>query len=133
MGDYGLKISREGASISSSDVRDLVLDSKYKTFKTRALATDSVTIPSGNSGAQKQIAHGLGYVPMFFVAAELGSGKYFNIFLRQYFDDGSNSFEIYASVDATNLTVTVLTTDFSGVPADKTIPFSYYISIDQVV
>jgi hypothetical protein len=63
--DYGLKVTKAGASISSSDLRDIIFSSKYSMLKQHSTSTGSATISQGGTSCYVDFTHNLGYVPVF--------------------------------------------------------------------
>ena len=134
MADYGIKITRTGAGIASTDLRDYVLHSGYKTLKAKARATTTMTLLAGAFTATKNIAHGLGYAPMFHIMAEMNPSKWYEIrgFKTITIDSSpANQFQMFVQSDATNLTINLVSTLSFG--ADQTYNITYYIIIDEVV
>ena len=135
MGDYGIKIARTGADITSTDLRDFVLHSKYKSFKSQARATSTITLPAGSTSVSKTIAHGLGYTPFFFIAAEMNTDKWYNLEGVQTVPIDSspgNSYQVSVYADATNLNINI----GSGAVtfgSDQTYNLTYFVIIDEVV
>lgn len=65
MGNYGIKVSKEGKSIDSNDSRDLLMSSKYPMFKYHDVQSSSFTFVPGDSEKFADVSHNLGYVPAF--------------------------------------------------------------------
>jgi len=65
MGDYGVKISKAGYSITDGDKR-LILSTKYPLLKIKHKGTGTITL-SGGIGSATLVTHSLGYKPMFYV------------------------------------------------------------------
>lgn len=135
MGDYGGKITRAGVSVTSTDLRDYVLHSKYKSFKSKARATDTIVLNSGTSSATKTIAHGLGYSPLFFVAAEMNTDKWYNLHAIQTIpidSDPGFSYAISAYTNATNLVIS-MSCPGKTFGTNQTYNITYFIIIDEVI
>jgi hypothetical protein len=133
MGDWGIKISREGIDTSSTDPKDMVLHSGYKTLKAQARATTTAVLLTGNTTVTKSIAHGLGYAPYFWISVELNSGKWYTIGSIQFLDSDSapgNYFTVRASSDATNINLTIDTVSAYG--SNQTYNVTYYAIVDQL-
>lgn len=134
MADYGIKITRTGADVSSTDLRDYVLHSGYKTLKAKARATTTMTLPAGTTTITKTIAHGLGYAPMFHIMGEMNSGKWYALHTIQAITiDSAPTFAFLISVDtdATNLSIILNSGTTFG--TDQVFNITYYIIIDEVV
>lgn len=68
MGDWGFKISQEGFDVKTCDDKDLVMSSKFNMLKTKATGVQAT------AGA---VAHGLGYIPIFFTTHPFATaGRY---------------------------------------------------------
>ena len=65
--DYGIKVSKPGVDISTTDIRDLILHSDYSMFKYNSTLSGDITINSGSQTGTLELTHGLGYVPAFLV------------------------------------------------------------------
>ena len=80
--DHGLKISRDGKDISSTEPRDFVFNSKFGSVKVVSEPTNktapTITINNGATGTAS-ITHGLDFVPMVMLFTELkpGSGHWY--------------------------------------------------------
>ena len=101
MGDYGIKVSRAGKEVTSSDLRDLLMHSNYAMFKYHLETTSTMTISAGDTSKTITIPHGLPYVPAFIVYS--GDGTY-NTMLpnRRSGYDGEDE-HIFATADSTNI------------------------------
>ena len=65
MNDWGWKVMKQGASTSSTDLRDLLANSSFNMFKYHLDTTSSMTINAGDTTKTITIPHNLGYVPAF--------------------------------------------------------------------
>jgi len=91
--DYGIKVSRAGKDISSTDFRDFVIHSNTRSPIIHKTGTGTF----GAGGGNVTIAHNLGYPPMFFFYGQIdswGDSRY------QMIACASDS---YATADNTNL------------------------------
>ena len=82
MGDYGLKISKEGKDITSTEPTDYVFNSAYgavKIVKEPANKTYETIVVNDASSATASIEHGQNFVPMVLLFTELkpGSGHWY--------------------------------------------------------
>jgi hypothetical protein len=78
MANYGIKITRDGFNITSTEPRDYVFSSAFTTVKIALQGSGSINVPASSS-ATATIAHGLSFTPMALFFSELspGSGKWF--------------------------------------------------------
>lgn len=82
MADYGVKITKEGKDIYSTEPRDYVFNSKYGSVKIAMQSPnktyETVTVNAG-SNATVTVAHNLGFIPMVMLFTELkpGSGHWY--------------------------------------------------------
>jgi len=82
MGNYGLKITKEGKDITSTDPDDYIFNSKWGSVKVYSeppnKSYQTIIVPA-NSNATVSIAHGLPFVPlvMFFTELKPGSGHFY--------------------------------------------------------
>ena len=76
---YGIKISREGKDITSTEPRDFVFDYSNDEANTFIVSQGSGTVTIAGSGStQTTIAHGLNYIPivMLYYEPTPGSGNW---------------------------------------------------------
>ena len=72
MADYGIKVSKSGESVYSTDPRDYNLWSKYQVLKIAASGGGTFVANAGNGG-KLTVNHNLGYNPVVFWLSELTS------------------------------------------------------------
>lgn len=120
MGDYGLRVSKDGKDVLNDDDKDMVFTSKGSIYKVATTGSVNITIHPGDFYASATIAHGLGYVPIAFVV----NTTYGTILptggQTPYFDYYMNS---------TNLIIEFV--DDSGT-LDETDTFKYQILVDKI-
>lgn len=80
MADYGIKISRPGFDISTSNAWELVFSSKYNAFKVVSSGSISVSCTTYDSSTglyygTGTINHGLSHVPLYWIYADDGTGR----------------------------------------------------------
>lgn len=113
MADYGLKISRDGYGVDTTDPRNLVFSSG---FNTAAIALQGSANQTGNSGTLTfTIAHGLDFIP--FPLVYMNTSKYpnnwkwapfFNAsFATDFLGNADSIYNTDIRVDATNLVIRV--------------------------
>lgn len=77
--DYGIKVMKAGHGISDSDIRNIILSSKYNMYKYHLDTTTSLSIPNGSNSGSVSVNHNLGYVPAYIVyikSSELGGNNF---------------------------------------------------------
>ena len=132
MADWGAKITRTGADVSSVDLKDYVLHSGYKTMK--ALPREEVTWvwTGGSHTSTKVITHGLAYAPLTFIMVKGAGNKWYNVLSPQVvmLTTGSK----YARIGCTSNALYFLLNGYSSDPpaTNATITVSYYTVIDQL-
>lgn len=79
MGDYGIKITRDGYGVDTTEPRNYVLNSAHASaVKIQQQYTGTLTVNAGGT-TQLSIEHGLSFIPMFIFYTEPSpsSGKWF--------------------------------------------------------
>src|SRR3990167_345635 len=93
---YGIKVSKEGTSITSTAIEDFVTHSDYNALK---IATEG----AGTNNGTITIAHGMNFTPQFMAFMDLGTDTAFSLNKNANADSNSNNFTGY--VNDTNLTL----------------------------
>lgn len=78
MGDWGIKVSAPGYGITTNDIRNLIMSSKYTMLKYHDDLNDSVTFAPGDFHKYIDFSHSLGYVPAY-IGYYKWDGKTYNI------------------------------------------------------
>jgi len=91
MGDWGLKISKDGEDVKTAADKDLLFTTKHNTLKIHTTRKDTIA----GSGGTLTIAHGFSYIPMFVVFINNSGWKPLT---------GYSSANAY--IDSTNLIIT---------------------------
>ena len=75
---YGIKVSKPGKDISSTDPNDFVMNSEWGTIKFLKWGTDTATVNSSSS-LSVTVTHNAGFFPIVVLYAELtpGSGRWY--------------------------------------------------------
>lgn len=129
MADYGLKISQDGYSITTSDPRNLVFSSGFNTL---GIALQGSSNQTGTSGDVKTftIAHGLSFTP--YVMVFFNTSKYSSYWkslpnaigtTSDFLGNKDVSFYSDIRVDSTNLVVRITLNN----GASDTVTIKYYI------
>lgn len=74
--DYGIKIAKDGQSVTSTDPSDYIFWSKYKSLSLYSKVTTSLTLSAGNTTASATVTHSLNYHPYVWVFASDCAGRY---------------------------------------------------------
>lgn len=127
MTDYGIKVVNPGKDITSTDIRDLSLSSKYTMLKYFSDTTDSFTITAGGTSGSVSFTHDLGYVPAFIAYVE-HSG--FESIQRQI-PFGRSPQALIENAFATSSVVTCRVNQ-TAVGDDRTFTFRVIIFKDQI-
>lgn len=136
MTSYGAKVSQAGYNVLDADLRRLVYNSDYDTFKVLANGSGQITVGASASfftvaQVTTSIAHGLSYKPAFFVFADNPAWGVTNIFApRTYRSIGGGFIEVVSSVDATNLYITAVNQNPSS---GYTFNYRYFIFYNRLV
>lgn len=125
--DWGLKVSRNGFDISTSDPRELVFSSEFRTLN---IALTGTTQRTQNGGSHTfTIAHGLSFTPfaLVFFSTSAVPGDWVFAPTNGAFDNlNGDKNQLISSdirVDSTNLTINVS----FGNGLSETITVRYYI------
>lgn len=78
MGNWGIKVSAPGYGIETTDIRNIIMSSKFPMLKYYDDLSSSVTFAPGDSHQYHDFAHSLGYVPAY-LAFYKWDGKTYNI------------------------------------------------------
>lgn len=98
--NWGLKISRPGASVLSSDPRNLMLSTNYQMFKYHNVYNTSTTFTPGDTSKTVSVTHGLGYVPAFIPYVFRGDTNVLEMIPDYtYGTDYDTSIQAYADTD----------------------------------
>lgn len=100
--DYGFKIVKEGSSVNTTDIRNILSSSKYSMLKYYKDQTGLVTFTPGDTLQTADIQHNLGYVPAFIAYAKDLDGKMHYISAPPY--PSGYDFYMYAYADSVKIT-----------------------------
>lgn len=73
--DYGFKVTKPGADITSTDMRDYALHSGTRSPMIHMVNHGAMSNTGGGLGRERTVSHGLGYVPMTFVFMRPGTNS----------------------------------------------------------
>jgi len=128
MGDYGLRISKDGIDVKTGADKDMVVTSKYAGLKGSISGTKTGNCASGAGGpwdpwviTTLTVAHKLGYIPM--VQAFIQDGSYYRLLPVQT----ELAFSAWVGADDTNLYI------YCGNNTGGTVSVSlkYFIFLDK--
>lgn len=123
MGDYGIKLSKEGFDVFTASVKDQAFNSSYNNFKILSEGAINVSVPS-SGGAQHIITHNLGYTPAFVIYGELSSNA--GSFLVGSTDPNGLGEGFQAKATTTQIIIDIDSNGVSGYTAE----LYYYIIAD---
>lgn len=130
MGDYGLKVSKDGQDVKTAADKNLTYSSKFDSLKAKTIDTKQITLPAASASVSGTIAHGLGYTPAYFVLVQLSSGVYVPLrYVNLFGELDARVATVVVSADTTNITITI--NGFVGV-GDVTLTFRYWIFYNQL-
>lgn len=81
MGDYGIKITKAGNSVTSTDPQDYQFWSKYRNKSVKDLTSITITTNTGDDqpAVTGSYNHAFGYIPQFMVfVTSVVAGEYIN-------------------------------------------------------
>jgi len=132
--DYGIKVTKPGADISTVSDKDSVFSSKYSTLKIYLEGDISLTT-NGSGNGSNSVAHNLGFAPAFLCFRKgtaqftyLDVSSYANSFIPDpgnYSNWIANNDKLVSYTDDTNFYVQAY-----GAAASTTYNFRYYILVD---
>ena len=131
MADVGIKISDEAIDAIDGNDEDMVVTSKFPVFKVHQEAADSLTLPSGDTAANKDITHNLGAESIILAYSQDDDGTAERVFVpgRTPIASDDGNF-VYAASQDNSWNFRVSTG--SGPGSDETFNFYYYVMSDQI-
>lgn len=131
MGNYGIRISKDGKDVKTCDDKDTVITSKYTNLKGVISGSGNKSVSDGGFETIT-IAHNLGYVP--FVQAFLNPPAS-DDFLNNYYPlplwvDGIAD-HIYSNVYADNSNVYIEIEQWNDYAETRNYKYKYFIYIDK--
>ena len=128
MGNYGIRISKNGTDVKTGNDRDMVLTSKYPLLKGKLSGGGSVNVTSGTISTIT-INHALGYIPfitIYFKNAAFGNVWYLTPFNA---DAGAETLYVSSKADANNAYIKFDWWINSG--GVETFLYKYFIFLDK--
>lgn len=101
MGDWGIKVTKTGKGVTSTDLRDLLMHSNYSMFKYHLDTTTTMTINAADTSKTVTVPHNLGYVPAFLVYSNDSTYTTLLPQRRSYYTGEDE--HIFATADSTNI------------------------------
>lgn len=127
MANYGFKVSKIGDNVTTASDKDLVLTSKYSTFKGTLPGSGTATF-SEDSETTVTISHGLSYIPSVFMLVEVyNDGNYYP---TPFYDSGALYQQYYYAYADTSNVYLVFYEDYGGSTTINR-DYSYRIYIDK--
>lgn len=127
MGDYGIRVSKEGVDVKTGDDKDMILTSKYPLMKEALSGGGTVTLVSGVQYTLT-IAHSLGYIPFMTAYIDDGFGK-FSI-SPVWADSATETLSVYTKTDANYGYIIFYWENYvSG--GTKSLKYKYFIYLDK--
>jgi hypothetical protein len=118
MTDWGIKITKPGTAVTTTDPRLQLLNTKYTMLKFHSITDTTVTINAGSATGSATVSHSLGYVPAFMAFA-YGSDPWV-----QQLDDAGQIIPIYTSLKSGNPNIESYVNS-TGVTTTVTLPENY--------
>ena len=63
--DYGIKVTQEGVSTATTDIREILMSSEFPMLKYHSDTSTSLDLTPGDTSKYIDVSHDLGYVPAF--------------------------------------------------------------------
>jgi hypothetical protein len=139
MSDYGVKISLPNKDVSSGNINDFALDSKYDIYKTYILGTGSLTLSTEASTQTNHqiisVPHNLGYKPQCIWYWSTGGDYSLDFWLGSKGPPYSYGM-VNMNIDGSNFQLNYLYHNIPGNSSNTnlapiTLNFKYYIFIEQ--
>lgn len=111
MGDWGIKVTAPGYGVETTDIRNIIMSSKFGMLKYHDDLSDSVIFAPGDYHQYHDFAHTLGYVPAY-LAYYKWDGKTYNINAGAATGVGGSVYS-YSWADTTKVRVGIV---FTGSP-----------------
>jgi len=132
MGDYGIRISKEGNDVKTCADKDCVITSKYPTLKGTLSGLGSISGLASGGSTVITINHSLGYIP--FVKALLNptnSIDFGNVYyqLPIWIDDVED--HLYSRVYATATQIKIYVEQWNAHGNTRNYNYKYFIFIDK--
>ena len=118
MASWGIKITKPGYGTSTTDPRNMLMNSEYSMLKIHSITDETITISAGSNTGNVTVSHSLGYVPAFMAFA-YGTNPWV-----QQLDDAGQIIPIYASLKSGNPNVESYSNS-TGVTTTVTLPENY--------
>ncbi len=129
MGDYGIRVSKEGVDVKTGADKDMILTSKKSLLKGHLEGSGTVAV---TSGVVKTITipHNLGYIPMaqcYIRDDSVGTGHWYMTPMSA--GGGAEYLDVYSKSDSNNIYIIIDWWRSSGGTLDYT--YKYFIYLDK--
>jgi len=120
MANYGIKVTKDGYSTSTTTLSEQVFNSEKNSLK---IGLEGSISSTASGGRTVNVAHGLSVIPGYFCLFEVGnSGKWWANFVTE--TDSGKAGLVNAGTDATNLVIQISTN------SSATVKVYYFIFVD---
>ena len=96
--NYGIKVTKDGADISSANIFDQTFNSEKNCLKISEVET---TVSTGSTDIDITVAHGLSVIPGYLVYFKVGSGKWYSCWEKE--DVSGADVQVGAISETTNI------------------------------
>jgi len=120
--DYGMKISADGADVSTATGTDLFFTSARNCLKVQEPATTTITTDALAGDGTRTIAHGVSFVPLVVALVEDTDGAWY-MSPAQLTSGGGGAAQFGIYIDSTNIVLSITDGDTS-----TTYNVVYYVS-----
>jgi hypothetical protein len=135
--DYGIKAMKVGYSITDTDIRNILMSSKYNMLKYHSDNTTSLSINNGSSSGSVNIAHTLGYVPAYIAyvkSTELSSRNYILPYPGGVYTGTGYDIQVDSYATSSNITLRVNnSTDFGTFEDTATELYDAYWGVNTFI
>ena len=123
MGNFGLRISKDGVDVKTGADKDMIISSKYSLLKGSLSGTTIGTAINATTTTITIVSHNLGYIPMFQVFLKYSTENNYRLIPVQT----EIEFSVLAYSDNNTLFVKI----YNNTGANKAVTFKYFIFIDK--
>ena len=119
--DYGIKVMKAGYSYTNTDIRNILMSSKYSMLKFHSSSSVNISVTQASPNKNYvDVSHDLGYVPYFLVyrgvltdTGENGANDTLQRFIPTLFSGSGGDISVYAFADSSKVRVIFNLADFN--------------------